>query len=460
MEAAALLLVLCALACPHPLLARVVGDDEDGFAECNVFFKDQSPPEGFGGPSRVKICQKYNGEPRFATLYSTENKIPVYSAFRYREAAPSQGEGWLLEAQLDDPENAAEEMMEEAEAKESIGELGLHQSLNEDYTDPNYQPFTLNPGFLNEGDYQRATYTLTNAVPVPQSFRKSWSLEVGHIVKEALVQQCENGEDLYFVTGAVPSDETVNNKIAVPESLWLAACCNTAEAWSMGFIQKNNDVKLESLSMEELKKHLPEEVNIFTNPCGEGTENAQQSKVLETINQRRAEEAEEATGPFFRFIRFLARVVYGIVKTVFYIVWFFIEQIFNIIAGGICCLWDGAVSYLLAISGVLGTIPIDIIRVIGNILMGCVRTINNVLTVVGMILRVPLRFLLDLGNFPYLTLCAIPTVGKEIAVGVFGSLGLLIDSIFSLTGSSYSVTSFACNRFLQRLPGFSGGSDE
>ncbi|KAJ1172479.1 hypothetical protein NDU88_004326 [Pleurodeles waltl] len=54
MEAAAVL-ALCALAFPHPLHARVLRADEDGFAECSVFFKEQSPPEGFADPSSVRI---------------------------------------------------------------------------------------------------------------------------------------------------------------------------------------------------------------------------------------------------------------------------------------------------------------------------------------------------------------------------------------------------------------------
>ncbi|KAJ1091096.1 hypothetical protein NDU88_004223 [Pleurodeles waltl] len=44
MEAAAVL-ALCALAFPHPLHARVLRADEDGFAECSVFFKEQTPQD-------------------------------------------------------------------------------------------------------------------------------------------------------------------------------------------------------------------------------------------------------------------------------------------------------------------------------------------------------------------------------------------------------------------------------
>lgn len=95
------LCLLCLSLFPSFSLGRVVGKDEAGFAECNVFFPGRVPPEGFTEPFHVKICQQYNGEPRFATLYSTKDKIPLYSAFKYTGAARSEAdESWLLEPQV------------------------------------------------------------------------------------------------------------------------------------------------------------------------------------------------------------------------------------------------------------------------------------------------------------------------------------------------------------------------
>lgn len=97
---ALILFWLCVLLFPGFSQGRVVGEDEAGFAECNVFFPGQVPPEGFTEPFHVKICQQYNREPRFATLYSTKDKIPLYSAFKYTKAAQNEEESWLVEPQV------------------------------------------------------------------------------------------------------------------------------------------------------------------------------------------------------------------------------------------------------------------------------------------------------------------------------------------------------------------------
>lgn len=92
--------LLCISVFPGFSQGRVVRKDETGFAECNVFFSGQVPPEGFTEPFHVKICQQYNKEPRFATLYSTKDKIPLYSAFKFTKPAQSEEENWLVEPQV------------------------------------------------------------------------------------------------------------------------------------------------------------------------------------------------------------------------------------------------------------------------------------------------------------------------------------------------------------------------
>lgn len=95
--------LLCLSVFPCFSQGRVVGEDETGFAECNVFFPGQVPPEGFTEPFHVKICQQYNKEPRFATLYSKKDKIPLYSAFKYTKPAQNEEENWLVEPQVSQP---------------------------------------------------------------------------------------------------------------------------------------------------------------------------------------------------------------------------------------------------------------------------------------------------------------------------------------------------------------------
>lgn len=83
------------------LEGRLVGEGDAGFGECNRFFYAETPPAGLAAEGHVKICQRSEGTERFATLYSTRDRIPVYSAFRAPRPAPAGAEQrWLVEPQV------------------------------------------------------------------------------------------------------------------------------------------------------------------------------------------------------------------------------------------------------------------------------------------------------------------------------------------------------------------------
>uniref|UniRef100_A0A4X1TZM1 Uncharacterized protein n=1 Tax=Sus scrofa TaxID=9823 RepID=A0A4X1TZM1_PIG len=83
------------------LEGRLVRKEEAGFGECNRFFYAGTPPAGLAAAAHVKICQRSEGAERFATLYSTGDRIPVYSAFRAAHPAPLGAEQrWLVEPQV------------------------------------------------------------------------------------------------------------------------------------------------------------------------------------------------------------------------------------------------------------------------------------------------------------------------------------------------------------------------
>lgn len=83
------------------LEGRLVGQEDAGFGECDQFFYAQTPPAGLAAEGHVKICQRSEGTERFATLYSTRDHIPVYSAFRAPRLAPGGAEErWLVEPQV------------------------------------------------------------------------------------------------------------------------------------------------------------------------------------------------------------------------------------------------------------------------------------------------------------------------------------------------------------------------
>lgn len=83
------------------LEGRLVGEEEAGFGECDRFFYAGTPPAGLAAEAHVKICQRFEGAERFATLYSRRDRIPVYSAFRAaRPAAAGAEPRWLVEPQV------------------------------------------------------------------------------------------------------------------------------------------------------------------------------------------------------------------------------------------------------------------------------------------------------------------------------------------------------------------------
>lgn len=83
------------------LQARLLLPQQAGFGECDRFFYAGTPPAGLATEAHVRICQRFAGSERFATLYSPGHRIPVFSAFRAARPAPrSTEQRGLLEPQV------------------------------------------------------------------------------------------------------------------------------------------------------------------------------------------------------------------------------------------------------------------------------------------------------------------------------------------------------------------------
>ncbi|XP_042316413.1 endonuclease domain-containing 1 protein [Sceloporus undulatus] len=462
---------------PGQTLGEVVGDEKASFGDCNAFFYHGTPPEGFhlhqeAQPEVVKICQKFNQEPRFATLYSTRDKIPLYSAFRGSEMVQNgpkekEEERWLVEPQIDDPENGLAGMMPETEVTGSVNNLGTNQALTADYADSGYERGQLNPSSLHKDDHQIAAYTLTNAFPMMPPLQDVWHWEVENLVGRSLAPHCGNGKDLYLISGAVPSSVRVKDKVAVPESLWLAACCDDGtEAWSVGFIkQAAAGNRLEDLSLEELEKKLSAGTQLFKNNCGQDRHDPKRLEaVLQSVKEIQAEEPapqarksspshqtgaeKEESGflkklfyfivtPLFKLVKFILYLIGQIVKYTFYLLWYLIQTIIN-----------GVSTFVKGITSVLLNIFIDLARVAVNILNGIAKNIYNVLMVTYRILSVPVYLILDIVSFPFYTLGAVPAVLQDIASGVGGAFLLVINATTNIvTGLNY-VVSYLAKKFL------------
>uniref|UniRef100_A0A4W5LRG1 Uncharacterized protein n=1 Tax=Hucho hucho TaxID=62062 RepID=A0A4W5LRG1_9TELE len=208
--------------------------------QCEEFFMQGTTPNLPGilydgtvrDQNRYKpICQLYNTIYRFATLYDTTNRIPVFSAYTFTgpptDCRPK--DLWMMEPQLENVNNSPE--------MQKLGEHHYkHQAGNYDYGDSKKD---VNRGNLfpcshaHDLDTQKSTFTLTNIVPQVVSFNGgSWN-EMERNIREKLMADCfsNNGKiKAYVVTGAVPSrNNTLNNKLEnqvnIPELLWTAYCC-------------------------------------------------------------------------------------------------------------------------------------------------------------------------------------------------------------------------------------------
>ncbi|XP_041840801.1 uncharacterized protein LOC121639549 [Melanotaenia boesemani] len=271
------LLVLAALLLfsTAPIETKVV----NSMAECAEFFLQRTPPRIPGileegrilDQNRYKpICQTYNNFRTFVTLYDIRNKIPVFSAAKYK----GQGGGrprnpaWNFEPQL-------ENNMKPAEKSFSYE----NQAGTKDYKQQN--PI-FDRGHLLPSSYGlteeeiNSTFTLTNIVPQQATFNQgSWN-KMESCVKCVLDKYCIDNNDnkeAFVVIGAQPSDgRLLNNKINIPSMLWSAFCCYSSSQnrwlasahWGENVPEEKNSKKyLQTKTLAELFSKLGGQFNVF-----------------------------------------------------------------------------------------------------------------------------------------------------------------------------------------------------
>ncbi|XP_045569316.1 endonuclease domain-containing 1 protein-like isoform X1 [Salmo salar] len=226
-----------------PALSHVVEKFSD-VKDCEKFFLEGTTPNLPGilvggtvqDQNRYKpICQFYKDRYRFATLYDTTNRIPVFSAYTFTGKVvgrPSQS--WMIEPQLEDINNQHDMKVDDKDFPHN------QQAADTDYKNNNKH---LDRGHLFPCLYapddaaKRSTFTLTNIVPQARSFNQgSWS-RMECRVRDALELNCKDANDqikAYVVTGAVPSNNnTLKNRVNIPDLMWTAYCCynNNLKQW-------------------------------------------------------------------------------------------------------------------------------------------------------------------------------------------------------------------------------------
>uniref|UniRef100_A0A4W5LAM4 Uncharacterized protein n=1 Tax=Hucho hucho TaxID=62062 RepID=A0A4W5LAM4_9TELE len=199
-----------------PALSHVVEKFSD-VPQCKEFFLEGTTPNLTGilvggtvrDQNRYKpICQLYNTIYRFATLYDTTNRIPVFSANTFTGKVDNKAV--------------------------------THQAADTDYLNNGKG---LDRGHLFPCSYapdaaaKKSTFTLTNAVPQASSFNRGSWRNMECRVRKSLLENCKDNNNkinAYVVTGAVPSkSNTLNNRVNIPDLMWTAYCCynNNLKQW-------------------------------------------------------------------------------------------------------------------------------------------------------------------------------------------------------------------------------------
>ncbi|XP_062342144.1 endonuclease domain-containing 1 protein-like [Osmerus eperlanus] len=197
--------------------------------ECKEFMYMGTPPLGLQDQSLKKICQRYNGKPRFATLYDTFDHIPVYSAYTFKrsDGFKKMDVSWMYEPQLSTVSTGRD--MQPFPQGDLHSKFEDAQAVLEDYSNVvNYERGQLNPDeHQADPDDKAATYTLTNVVPQVQEFNNGpWKTQE-HTVRQRLNNYCRG--TAYVVTGVTTSGHTIRrhnqNRVGIPTYLWSAYCC-------------------------------------------------------------------------------------------------------------------------------------------------------------------------------------------------------------------------------------------
>ncbi|XP_051526729.1 endonuclease domain-containing 1 protein-like [Myxocyprinus asiaticus] len=249
----------------------------DDFSKCSEFFLDSQSPHIpavlEGGKSQNQnrykiICQGANKVYTFATLYNTTSRIPVFSAYKYsgkgKFSRKVRKQHWKIEPQLQQNE----------------------QATNEDYSEENREKMNVNRGHLfpvchaKDVTTAESTFILTNAVPQKVSFNNGSWAHMEQCTKQLMDKHCldtNNKVSAYVLTGAVPGNNKLNNRVNIPSMMWMAFCCCDSKKncfskahWAPNEDDENkNKIQMKSLKelQDYLKNTLGKELKLFNDKC-------------------------------------------------------------------------------------------------------------------------------------------------------------------------------------------------
>ncbi|NWR26147.1 ENDD1 protein, partial [Emberiza fucata] len=250
----------------------------NSFDSCPQYFYAGTIPNDALNPKKPAwICQRFRNAYHYATLYDRDNRIPVYSAYKYQPVEGKRPRGWwFVEPQLTGKSNLKEMETEsrlEKEYKISPDDIKRSQAVKDDYKGlKDLVHGHLNPsGHMDKDVSKMATFTLTNIVPQNSVLNDGqWRV----YEDKTMIKLTKGCTTTYVITGAVPGDTYVSSgRVNKPSHIWSAACClvGTEPTSAWGAIAENDKDEVETITLGELEKRLTnlyrETVTLFNNAC-------------------------------------------------------------------------------------------------------------------------------------------------------------------------------------------------
>ena len=255
-------------------------------ASCDAFFHGETWPmlltDAPSSKGLVKLCQNDMNEGRtfgktlFATLYSSNERIPVYTA-NIVSLSPNASHSprpsnhyWdrvsLSLCSLSEiPTGPIHSMIGDVDACLERVDCGRFQATANDYknNEMGLDRGHLSPNSINNEDEKKqlGTFTLTNAAPQYANFNRfSWR-EFECVTQQSILELAPN-ENVYVMTGTYGTalddkgdaiwlnSDSVNGKnpVKVPGFYWKAVCYPGnktfgATAWAYALIEENINVR-------------------------------------------------------------------------------------------------------------------------------------------------------------------------------------------------------------------------
>ncbi|NXA62430.1 ENDD1 protein, partial [Mohoua ochrocephala] len=248
------------------------------FSGCPQFFCGGIPPNNALQPaSPAWICQRYKNRYRYATLYDQALRIPVYSAYIYEPGSGNRSKTWFVEPQLIKA-NISRQMETEftlmKQYKYTLNDIGANQAILQDYGNlTGLDRGHLCPsGHQNGSDSRASTFTLTNIVPQNKDLNGgTWNI----YESRTMAAQVVGCDTTYVITGAVPGNMKVRNRVSIPSYIWSAACClvgtRPTKAWGV-IVRNNMNNSFPLLTLGQLETDLTRhyngiQVTLFHSAC-------------------------------------------------------------------------------------------------------------------------------------------------------------------------------------------------